>query len=120
MAQIVKVTVSCDICGADEAEHSRVRLAFDSVLKEIDLCRAHYDELKGHLTPFLDKGRTSRVDPYARTKNTATAARAKTPRPQPEIDLKALRDWAKKQKIAVPARGRIPKAIVEQYLAQAA
>jgi hypothetical protein len=118
MAQIVKVTVSCDICGADEAEHSRVRLAFDSVLKEIDLCRAHYDELKGHLTPFLDKGRTNRVDPYGRTKATTTTKQKA--RVETEIDLKALRDWAKKQKIAVPARGRIPKAIVEQFLAQAA
>lgn len=118
MAQIVKVTVFCDICESADAEHSRVRLAFDSVLKEIDLCSTHYALLKSNLTPFLEKGRTSRIDPYSRQRN--TAPKAKTARPAAEIDLKALRAWAAQEKIALPSRGRIPKVIVAQYLAQAA
>lgn len=118
MAQQVKVIVYCDICEEPDAEHSRVRLAFDSVLKEIDLCATHYAELKTHLAPFLEKGRTSRIDPYGRQRN--TAPKAKTARPAAEIDLKALRTWAAQEKIALPSRGRIPKVIVAQYLAQAA
>ena len=47
------------------------------------------------------------------------AAPAPTPvrNGQRPYDLAQLREWAAKNKITVPSRGRIPAAIVEQYQA---
>jgi hypothetical protein len=37
------------------------------------------------------------------------------PEPTPSVDTKAVRAWATEQGIEVPARGRIPDAVVAQY-----
>jgi nucleoid-associated protein Lsr2 len=38
-------------------------------------------------------------------------------RTRPDYDITPLREWAGRNGVAVPARGRIPRAVVDQYKA---
>jgi len=54
----------------------------------------------------------TRSTPRRRSAKAATNGKAKR-----DFDLAQLREWAGANDIAVPSRGRIPQAIVEQYKA---
>ncbi len=46
------------------------------------------------------------------------AAPAKSGKVERDFDLVAFREWAGKKKIDIPQRGRMPRALVEQYKAE--
>jgi nucleoid-associated protein Lsr2 len=43
------------------------------------------------------------------------AASTKGSKPKREFDIAQLREWAGATNVTVPARGRIPRAVVDQY-----
>lgn len=46
-----------------------------------------------------------------------TPPQGRSAKPQETVDAKAVREWAAKEGVEVPAKGRIPEAVVEQYRA---
>jgi hypothetical protein len=100
--------VTDDIDGSPNAEI--VTFALQGVDYTIDLSQKNLDKLTKALSPFIGK---------------ATRQRANGSRPAPKTngrsdrgyEIAALREWAAKKKISLPQRGRIPGAIVQQYLA---
>lgn len=105
MAQRVVVRKTDDIDGSDATQ--TVTFAIDDVVYEIDLTDAHADDLRAAIKPFAAAGR--RVGGAGRRASTGAA------RSMQDYDPKAVRAWAASHKVEIPARGRIPAAVVEQY-----
>lgn len=130
MAQRTLITLLDDLHGgpADET----IEFALDGKLLEIDLDEANATRLRDTLADYIAAARriggrrtsTGRRTPASAAVGAAkvTASRfsesAGTPRRtvlQP--DAASVRAWAKRQKIPLNPRGRIPKDVVERYLA---
>ena len=103
MAQRVVVQKTDDIDGSEATE--TVLFAIDGTTYEIDLSEANAAALRAACGPYRSAGRR-------------VGGRATTRAPKPTFagyDPKAVRAWATSHKIEIPARGRIPNAVVEQY-----
>src|SRR4051812_6228874 len=113
MAQRTRIELVDDIDGTGIAEGSGETVGFsvDGVTYEIDLTDANAAKLRASLAPFVSAGR--RVG-GTRTRATAGRNAKKATR---DYDIKAVRAWAGANKVEVPARGRIPAAVVEQFKA---
>lgn len=75
---------------------------------EIDLNDAHVAELAQSLGVFIEHARkTGKVSTAGGNRYSAPMANRR--------DAWKIRQWASEQGLSVPARGRIPKAIREQY-----
>jgi hypothetical protein len=105
MARKIITTVSDDIDGTPDAQS--VTFGLQGVAYSIDLSPKNKERLTKALAPFI-----------------ASARRQRTATPQPAArvadrgyDLVQLREWAGKNKVALPKRGRIPALIVAQYRA---
>lgn len=101
--------ITDDITG----EHGAmpVRISIDDKSWTIDLTKSSRAKLDQALRPFLAKatpGGTSQ-----RTTRTKKAARSATT--MDASDRAQVRDWAAKNKVALPSRGRIPGAVIEQF-----
>lgn len=106
MARQVITSVIDDISGEPDAQ--TVEFAFDGATYTIDLAAKNRERLAKALQPFIEHAtRVKGGAPSRRTTSRATAAR--------EYDVAELRAWAAKNKINIPARGRIPAAVVEQF-----
>lgn len=106
MAQRTIITVSSDLSG--EAKAGTVVFGLDGQTYEIDLTDEEAADLREVLAPFMSVARPVDTD------------RKPTSRPSKRdggTDPKAVRTWAKEQGIDVPARGRLPRSVVEQYQA---
>ncbi|HIZ34278.1 MAG TPA: Lsr2 family protein [Candidatus Ruania gallistercoris] len=103
MATKTVVDLSDDLDGTP-AQHT-VRFALEDSVYEIDLNSANRDKLVAAMAPFAAAGR--RVNAAG-----TGATGAATP-----VDARAVREWARVNDIEVPARGRIPDRVVEQYRA---
>jgi len=109
MAKSTITTVTDDIDGSADA--TPVSFTFQGVSYSIDLAPKNMDKLTKSLAPFIEHASKNRG--IATSSGRKTTA-AKTSR---GYDLVRLREWAGKNKINVPSRGRIPGAVVDQYLA---
>jgi hypothetical protein len=98
-----------DLDGTDGAE--TVAFALDGVSYEIDLSEKNAAGLRKAVARYL---RAARKISGAKRAPRRTSARSAQPSGR-NYDLVQLREWAGKNKITVPSRGRIPVAIVEQY-----
>jgi nucleoid-associated protein Lsr2 len=108
MAKSTITQVTDDIDGSADAE--TVRFAFQGASYSIDLAAKNLDKLTKALAPFIEHASKYRgTSASTRRKPGAKAVRS--------YDLVQLREWAGKNKIQVPGRGRIPGSVVDQYLA---
>lgn len=106
MAQRTVVTMTDDVDGSAASE--TVTFAVDGVAYEIDLTAEHAAQLRAALAPFVTAGR--RVAGAGRRTTVRAIKNAGYSAP-------AVRAWAASDHIDIPARGRIPAAVVEQYRA---
>jgi hypothetical protein len=95
-----------DIDGSDAA-HTR-RFTIDGKNYRIDLSEKNNEMFDKALAQFVENATSERGRPATK----APAGKAKR-----DYDLEALRAWAAKRKIEIPARGRIPAATVERFKA---
>lgn len=102
MAQRIVVQKTDDVDGSEAVE--TLTFALDGVNYEIDLSEANALALRETVAPWKSAGR--RVGGRTVVKPTAAG---------PDYDPKAVRAWAAARKIEVPARGRVPNAVFEQY-----
>ncbi len=99
------VVFTDDIDGKEysQEEIETITFALDGKSYEIDLNAEHADELRSALDHYISHARTA-----ARRSTTEN-------RPTVQVDPKAVRMWARKERIDVPARGRIPKAVLDKF-----
>ncbi|MFH8617847.1 Lsr2 family protein [Streptomyces sp. NPDC017979] len=108
MAQRVVVALFDDIDGGAAAE--TVKFGLDGKSYEIDLNTANAKKLRSALAPYLAAGRKqSAAGKRPRLARTAYKHTSLEPAPA------AVRAWAQSNKMDVPARGRIPKAVYEAF-----
>jgi hypothetical protein len=113
MARKVEVELVDDLDGAHAAE--TVTFGVDGTMYEIDLSAKHAKELRSALQQYVDAAR--RVGRAASAP--AARGRSRTPARNDRAQNKAIRDWARRKKVDLSDRGRIPRTIVEQYEAEA-
>jgi hypothetical protein len=109
MAKAVITHITDDIDGSTGAESHTV--AIDGKTYQIDLAPKNWERIMKGLAPIVEYGQP------VRNGSTNGAHRKSSAKAQRSYDIKQLREWAGKNKIAVPSRGRIPGAVVEQYQA---
>ena len=113
MARQVIEKLIDDLDGSPAVE--TVAFALDGTSYEIDLSKRNAAAFRKTFDRYVKaaqrKGGT-RSTPRRRIAKAATNGKAKR-----DFDLTQLREWAGANDIAVPSRGRIPQAIVEQYKA---
>lgn len=108
MAQKTHILLIDDVDGS--AADETVTFGLDGIMYEIDLTAARAAELRAAVAAFTPHAR--RVD--ARTTNRSARGRRGTGRDYVPADVRA---WAASRNIDVPNRGRIPRTVIEQYLA---
>lgn len=96
-------TLIDDLDGTIAAE--TVRFSLDGISYEIDLSEKNAAALRGAVAPF-----TSRANTAGQQQRTRTTLPSSGPSRNAEI-----RAWAASQGIEVPARGRIPVAVVQAF-----
>jgi hypothetical protein len=114
MARQIQVRLVDDIDGsvADET----LKFGMDGTNYEIDVTAKHAEELRASLAKFvLSARRVGRGGVATTTRRTRVLQPARSDRAQNQ----AIREWAKRKKIQLSDRGRIPASVVEQYEAQA-
>jgi hypothetical protein len=103
MAQRTIVTLHDDIDGSEAAE--TVTFGLDGASYEIDLSAAHAADLRAALAA------------YVRSARKATASGKAYRRTLVAPDSAAVRAWARSNKLDLPARGRLPRWVVERFVA---
>lgn len=106
MARQTLVELTDDVDGSPAAE--TVTFGLDGVHYEIDLSDEHATELRESVALYVQHARKSSS---GRSSHTSTASKSSGYEP------KAVRAWAAANGVEVPARGRIPSAVLAQYLA---
>jgi hypothetical protein len=109
MAQRVTTSLIDDIDGGDADD--TVRFGLDGKSYEIDLSKKNADKLRKALSSFVQAGRPTRG---ASTSDVSAGSRRRS---LTGPDPKAVRAWAQANQISVPARGRIPATVREQFQA---
>ena len=110
MAQRVSVDLVDDIDGGRAVE--TLRFAIDGTEYEIDLGKRNADRLRAAMSTYIESGRR-----LVRTTGRGRGRTVVQRRVEVAADPRAVRAWAKANRVALPDRGRIPLAVLEQYRA---
>ena len=105
MSKKTIVTLVDDLDGTDAAE--TITFAFDGAAYEIDLSADNAAAMRAALEPYVKAAR--RTSSGRRGGRSSSSAGGVTP--------KEIRAWAAEHGIDVPARGRIPAGVHEQFVA---
>lgn len=107
MSQKTIIQLVDDIDGRElnPGEGETVTFALDGTTYELDLSAKNADKFRGVFQDYIAAGRkvTGSRGNSSRTKSNSSG------------DAKAIREWAQAQGLDVPARGRIPAPVREQY-----
>jgi Lsr2 len=103
MAKVTVEVLVDDLDGSDGAE--TVRLGWNGDWREIDLSKKNRASLSRALDRYWNAARPVTGSRSSSRRRSRRATR----------DPKAIRAWAIEQGIAVPARGRIPTVVEDQY-----
>jgi nucleoid-associated protein Lsr2 len=111
MAREVIEKLVDDLDGGDATE--TVSFALDGTRFEIDLSRKNAAAFRKSFDRYIKAGRRS---PAAGGRRRKAAASTNGSKPKRAFDITKLREWAGANDVRVPARGRIPQAVVDQYM----
>ena len=123
MAQKVRVIVTCDL-HEDEAEGvETVKFGFDGYDYELDVCDEHGEQVQYQLQELISHARRAGGARRGRRSQTSGARAERSSQPEPESRagsdrerLKNIREWARSHGYPdLSSRGRIPRAVVEEY-----
>jgi hypothetical protein len=112
MARQVIEKLIDDLDGDEAAE--TVNFGLDGAAYEIDLSKKNAAAFRKALDRYVKAARRGSASGRPARRKAAPTKAAKAAR---DYDISQLREWAGANDIAVPSRGRIPQAVVEQYLA---
>lgn len=101
-----------DLDGAvlDADDAAIVTFGLDKHSYEIDISNAHAQELRDALTPYIEVAR--RVGDRGTSRPRSVNSRQRS-----GYKLSEIRQWAQENEMDVPARGRVPNAIIDAYTA---
>jgi hypothetical protein len=106
MAQQIHISLTDDIDGKEAS--GTTTFALDGVTYEIDLSDANRAKLDKALKPFIENGRKVKGGSKARSSAKGGSGKGTG-------EAAAIRVWATANGISVPAKGRIPADVREQY-----
>jgi hypothetical protein len=111
MSRRTVTVLGCDLCEVSEEgpEVATVRFGWAHRTYEIDVCKAHAEEVKAALSGWARRGRPSRPE--------ATPRRRRRSTPTDKAQLEAMRRWAKDNGYAVTDHGRIPQRVADAFQA---
>ena len=109
MAREVIEKLVDDLDGGEAAE--TVTFALDGTSYEIDLNKKNAATFRKSFQRYIKAARRSSASGSRRRKAPATNGS----KPKRKFDITQLREWAGANDVTVPARGRIPQAVVDQY-----
>jgi hypothetical protein len=112
MARRVEVLLIDDIDGG--TAHETINFGLDGVNYEIDLSTKHATQLRSAFARYVEAGTRigrGRIAKTARDRRRAAPALDRT-------QSQTIREWAKRKKIQLSGRGRIPRHVIEQYQAE--
>ncbi|WP_442922930.1 histone-like nucleoid-structuring protein Lsr2 [Microbacterium sp. TL13] len=92
----------------EEGDGKQITFSVEGRSYEIDLSDRNADKFYAAVAPFVDAAR-----PAGRT--TSAPRRARSARRSSDIDLAAVREWARANGHTVSDRGRIPASVLEAY-----
>jgi Lsr2 len=110
MAKVTVEVLVDDLDGSEGAE--TVRLGWNGAWREIDLSKRNRVSLSRALDRYWNAGRPVPGDRPSNRRRTSTASSRTS---KAKRDPKVIRAWAADNGIAVPARGRIPGEVEQQY-----
>ncbi len=113
MAHKVEVQLIDDLDGS-QAEES-ITFAIDGISYEIDLSKKNATKFRKNLEPFVTAAQKLGRVPSHRVSARGSRRPATTDRAQSQ----AIREWAQRKGLEVSPRGRISRAVIEQYEAEA-
>lgn len=113
MAREVIEKLIDDLDGGEAAE--TLTFGLDGTTYEIDLSKRNAAALRKALERYVKAARKSSSSRAPRRRSPAPPA--KTTASKRNFDIVQLREWAGANSVAVPSRGRIPQAVVDQYKA---
>lgn len=111
MAQKVTIFLVDDLDGTEASE--TVAFALDGTNYEIDLNTKNAKALRSALAAYVAVGRSSRKA------NGSLKARQPSKPEKSVPPASDIREWAKKKRIKVPPKGRIPNEVRERYVSEA-
>ena len=121
MGRRVITTFVCDLCGVDLGpDRQRVEFGTGEVLYRLDLCPRDGREIGDALARWRSAGTsTGRYRSFGEPQQLDRVERPATrSSPAPErspFEVAAIRRWARDQGIEVSDRGRIAKAVIDQF-----
>lgn len=115
MATKTTTTLTDDIDGS--AADVTVAYSWAGQAYEIDLSERNAEEFHEAIAPYLTASRPAGRASAGSGRRGRPAADRSVPAVAADLDAKAVRAWATDNGIAVSARGRIPRAVLEQYQA---
>jgi len=113
MTRKVEVQLLDDIDGSPAEE--TVTFGLDGKVYEIDLSARRADKLRTELQRFISAARRIRPAAAVGQRRVGAVRSTVTDRAQNQ----AIRAWAKRKRIKLSDRGRIPKNVVERFEAEA-
>jgi hypothetical protein len=116
VAEKVTVELVDDLDGSPADE--KVRFALGGSQYEIDLSSENAAKFRAALKPYIDAARPPGLASQSIARRaSSTGKRASSGAAALGVDPKAVRVWADEKGIEVPSRGRIPKPVLDQYVA---
>jgi hypothetical protein len=104
MVRTTITQITDDIDGSKNAE--TYSFAWQGTEYEVDLSNKNFKAFDKLLQPYIEAGR--KVSKRASGRGSSSASTSKR-------DLSAIREWARAEGIQISDRGRVPKAIIDQY-----
>lgn len=92
----------------EQGEGKRITFSVEGRAYEIDLSNSNADKFYKALTPFVDAARS------VGSASNGRAARGNA-RSKSDLDLGAVREWARASGHTVSDRGRVPATVIEAY-----
>jgi hypothetical protein len=111
VAREVTETWIDDLDGGNAAE--TITFGLDGATYEIDLSNKNATAFRKSLARFVKAARPASSS--ARSSGRQATPSTNGSKAKRDFDITQLREWAGTNKVAVPSRGRIPQAVVDQY-----
>ncbi|MDQ1175016.1 hypothetical protein QE430_003323 [Microbacterium testaceum] len=104
---ISQITDDLDGSILEQGEGKQITFSIEGRTYEIDLSDSNANKFYKALTPYVDAARS--VSSASASRNTR-GTRAKS-----DLDLGAVRDWARANGHTVSDRGRVPSSVIDAY-----
>lgn len=108
MKHITHLVDDLDGTVLEDGQGKQITFSVEGRAYEIDLSDRNADKFYSAIAPFVDAARSV-------SRGGATSRRSRAPRRSSDVDLGAVREWARVNGHTVSDRGRVPASILDAY-----